>query len=147
MSELQDMLRVQARLRRKKSANALGDLFDNANKEIESLSEQLAKANEREKRLEKILQRYESEQLQPLKLRVRELEEFKSALAYSEETGFIDLNKFAIEKKIELLSEMVSSASIYLFKHDKLDIRANHLDMLLKNFCNYHREQLRKDQE
>lgn len=57
------------------------------------------------------------------------------------------LNKFAIEKKIDLLSEMVSSASDYMFNHDKLDIRANHLDMLLKNFCNYHREQLRKEQE
>ena len=44
-------------------------------KEIESLREQLAKANKRENRLEKILQRYESEQLQPLKLRVKELEE------------------------------------------------------------------------
>ena len=56
------------------------------------------------------------------------------------------LNKFAIEKKIDLLGVMVSSASNYLFYHDKLDIRANHLDMLLKNFCNYHREQLRKEQ-
>ncbi|QGZ13128.1 hypothetical protein [Alteromonas phage XX1924] len=43
-------------------------------KEIESLRTQLAKANERVSRLEKILQRYESEQLQPLKLRVKELE-------------------------------------------------------------------------
>ncbi len=43
-------------------------------KKIDRLEQQLAKANEREKRLEKILQRYESEQLQPLKLRVKELE-------------------------------------------------------------------------
>ena len=103
MRELQDMLRVQARLHRKQGANALGYLLENAGKEIESLSEQLAKANEsalfykeqyektdrectklamreskaneREKRLEKILQRYESEQLQPLKQRVKELEQ------------------------------------------------------------------------
>lgn len=47
MSELQDMLRVQVRLHRKQGANALGDLFDNASKEIEQLTEQLANANER----------------------------------------------------------------------------------------------------
>ncbi|MCH2058171.1 MAG: hypothetical protein MK214_16455 [Thalassotalea sp.] len=46
MSELQDMLRVQARLHRKQGANALGDLFENANGEIETLRTQLAKANE-----------------------------------------------------------------------------------------------------
>lgn len=44
MRELQDMLRVQARLHRKQGANALGCLFENAGKEIGSLSEQLAKA-------------------------------------------------------------------------------------------------------
>ncbi len=38
------------------------------------LTDEIEKANEREKRLEKILQRYESEQLQPLKQRVKELE-------------------------------------------------------------------------
>lgn len=66
MSELQDMLRVQARLHRKQGANALGDLFENALNEIELLKktynqlfdavqgerEQLAKANERVKELE-----------------------------------------------------------------------------------------------
>lgn len=52
MSELQDILRVQARLHRKQGANALGDLFDNASKEIEQLTEQLAKANESVKELE-----------------------------------------------------------------------------------------------
>jgi len=46
VSELQDMLRVQARLHRKQGANALGDLFENANGEIETLRTQLAKANE-----------------------------------------------------------------------------------------------------
>ncbi|MEC9061514.1 MAG: hypothetical protein VYC55_07895 [Pseudomonadota bacterium] len=48
MSKLQDMLRVQARLHKKKGANALGNLFKNASDEIESLRTQLAKANERE---------------------------------------------------------------------------------------------------
>lgn len=56
MSELQEMLCVQARLHRKQGANALGDLFENAGKEIESLSEQLAKANERIAELECQLQ-------------------------------------------------------------------------------------------
>lgn len=46
MSELQDMLRVQARLHRKQGAVALADLFGNARKEIEQLREQLAKDNE-----------------------------------------------------------------------------------------------------
>ncbi len=55
MRELQDMLRVQARLHRKQGANALGYLLENAGKEIESLSEQLAKANERVDGLEKAL--------------------------------------------------------------------------------------------
>lgn len=66
MSDLQDMLRVQARLHRKQGANALGDLFENALNEIELLKktynqlfdavqserEQLAKANERVTELE-----------------------------------------------------------------------------------------------
>lgn len=66
MSELLDMLRVQARLHRKQGANALGDLFESASNEIELLKktynqlfdavqserEQLAKANERVKELE-----------------------------------------------------------------------------------------------
>lgn len=52
-------------------------------KENLELTEQLAKANER----------------------VAELE-FKGSLAYSEETGFIDLNKFAIEQKAEILDSL-----------------------------------------
>lgn len=55
MSNLQDMLRVQARLHRKQGANALGDLFENAGKEIEQLAEQLAKANERVEELQDAL--------------------------------------------------------------------------------------------
>jgi len=41
VSELQDMLRVQARLHRKQGANALGDLFQSAALEIEILTERL----------------------------------------------------------------------------------------------------------
>ena len=42
MNELQNMLRVQARLHRKQGANALGDLFENAFKEIEQLEQRNA---------------------------------------------------------------------------------------------------------
>lgn len=66
MSELQDMLRVQARLHRKQGANALGQLFESAIEEIQLLKKtynqlfdafqdcqgELAKANERVKELE-----------------------------------------------------------------------------------------------
>lgn len=61
MSELQDMLRVQARLHREQGANALGQLFESAIEEIQLLNKtynqlfdafqdcqgELAKANER----------------------------------------------------------------------------------------------------
>ena len=50
MSELQDMLRVQARLHRKQGANALGDLFDNASKEIEQLEQRCAELEKENKR-------------------------------------------------------------------------------------------------
>ena len=66
MSELQDMLRVQARLHRKQGANALGQLFESAIEEIQLLNKtynqlfdafqdcqgELAKANERVEGLE-----------------------------------------------------------------------------------------------
>ena len=66
MSELQDMLRVQARLHRKQGANALGQLFESAIEEIKLLKKtynklfdafqdcqgELAKANERVRELE-----------------------------------------------------------------------------------------------
>ncbi|MGE6417991.1 hypothetical protein ACQKDY_09705 [Alteromonas macleodii] len=55
MTELQDMLRVQARLHREQGANALGDLFENANGEIETLRTQLAKANARVEELQEAL--------------------------------------------------------------------------------------------
>ncbi|MEM7419916.1 MAG: hypothetical protein AAF364_09320 [Pseudomonadota bacterium] len=69
MSELLDMLRVQARLHRKQGANALGQLFESAIEEIKLLKKtynqlfdafqdcqgELAKANERVAELEKEL--------------------------------------------------------------------------------------------
>lgn len=67
MNELQDMLRVQARLHRKQGANALGQLFESAIEEIQLLNKtynqlfdafqdcqgELAKANERVAELER----------------------------------------------------------------------------------------------
>ena len=67
MSDLQDMLRVQARLHRKQGANALGQPFESAIEEIQLLNKtynqlfdafqdcqgELAKANERVSELEK----------------------------------------------------------------------------------------------
>lgn len=67
MTELQDMLRVQARLHRKQGANALGQLFESAIEEIKLLKKtynqlfdafqdcqvELAKANERVEELER----------------------------------------------------------------------------------------------
>jgi len=55
VDDLQDMLRVQARLHRRQGAVALADLFGNARSEIETLRTQLAKANERVKELEEEL--------------------------------------------------------------------------------------------
>lgn len=68
MSDLQDMLRVQARLHRKQGANALGQLFESAIEEIQLLNKtynqlfdafqdcqgELAKANERARELEEV---------------------------------------------------------------------------------------------
>lgn len=68
---------------------------------IDKLEKQLAKANEREKRLEKILQRYESEQLQPLKLRVKELERKVEAERFKKEE-FVRWVDNLIEEQKEL---------------------------------------------
>jgi len=68
VSDLQDMLRVQARLHRKQGANALGQLFESAIEEIQLLNKtynqlfdafqdcqgELAKANERARELEEV---------------------------------------------------------------------------------------------
>ena len=102
MSDLQDMLRVQARLHRKQGANALGDLFENANGEIETLRTQLVKANERVKELEQINLELAANveaccELTEIDMgaaidRIFEIDNTESKAL---------LNKFAIEKKIE----------------------------------------------
>ena len=114
------------------------DLHELMGKYASYLEGELAEANERVKGLEAELDFRDS--------KIIDLQHQVGTLEFNRVTPK-DLNKFAIEKKIDLLSKMVSSASDYMFNHDKLDIRANHLDMLLKNFCNYHIEQLRKEQE
>lgn len=104
MSELQDMLRVQARLHRKQGANALGDLFENALNEIELLKKtynQLFDAVQSER-----------EQLAKANERVRELERQKEILEYynGDVNALIDkfLPKFAIEKQLSVLDKVES---------------------------------------
>jgi len=84
------------------------------NAAIENMQQKLAKANER----------------------VRELEGLGSSLAYSEETGFIDLNKFAIENQIEGAQYVI----------DALSSRGM-MDSLSGFIINAAVEQLRKEQE
>jgi len=129
------------------------DLLELMSDYASHLEGQLAKANEREKRLEKILQRYESEQLQPLKLRVKELErESQEDLSIIESiaNGLSEkpvslckgvmqgrkpfLNKFAIEQKIE-------GAKFYGEQVQKLGF--NSVSKFTESVC----EQLRKEQE
>jgi seryl-tRNA synthetase len=107
MSELQDMLCVQARLHKKQGANALGDLFENASKEITRLQErnaELEKENKRESmelrsRLGSALGRnseYNSaienmqQQLAKANERVKELELVIVAITHADETGYVD---------------------------------------------------------
>lgn len=119
----------------------------------------LTKANERVNRLEKILQRYESEQLQPLKLRVRELEnaildacstyhfepdlsqptsllkellEINSKWVLDQEISS-DAARFALEQKIEVLQELA----------DEDESGTRHVYYLALSKI----EQLRKEQE
>ena len=119
----------------------------------------LTKANERVNRLEKILQRYESEQLQPLKLRVRELEnaildacstyhfepdlsqptsllkellEINSTWVLDQEISS-DAARFALEQKIEVLQELA----------DEDESGTRHVYYLALSKI----EQLRKEQE
>lgn len=84
-----------------------GDFVDI--EDYEELKKQLAKANER----------------------VAELE-FKGSLAYSEETGFIDLNKFAIEKKIEALEFILGRVEPVTVSHVVKDHIVHRIKQLRK---------------
>ncbi len=156
MDDLQDMLRVQARLHRRQGAVALADLFGNARGEIETLRTQLAKANEDYKVLFSAFQNCHDE-LVDANERLKELEQINLELAANVEAcceltemdmvAAIDrlfeidnteskelLNKFAIEKKIEGAYAVISL----------LDETKDSKTILMAN--NYVREQLRKEQ-
>lgn len=139
MSKLQDMLRVQARLHRKQGANALGDLFDNSSKEIESLSEKLAKANESALFYK---EQYEKTDRECTKLamreskvneRVKELEYYNVALANESHNKSVEIDflnaraKDLKEKNVQLRNKVgISSADIQLEMNNK-----NHRNKIL----------------
>lgn len=137
--------------------------------ELLNVYTKLAKANERENRLEKILQRYESEQLQPLKQRVKELESaiLDSCSTYHFEPDLSqpvsslnelliinskwtldpeissDASKFATEKKIEGVNQFCATLSTW---EDVHPIGANYVTSLSSHRDSFN-EQLRKEQE
>ena len=167
MSELQDMLRVQARLHRKQGANALGDLFQSAALEIEILTErlenpqglqelicveqmkeislpeihranqklheQLAKANERVRDLEKDLTVSNGFIAKKMPIVFAISGKNKGAKLVYEEAVKV-LNKFAIEKKIEAYKLVLNEYG-----------RSMHPDH--KSSLGFLIEQLRKEQE
>lgn len=175
MSDLQDMLRVQARLHREQGANALGDLFENAAKEINQYESALkewiektewvqnsANANElgvhRADALSLRISDLKS-QLAKANERVKSLEQTNLELAANVESccELVDmdmgaaierlfeidnteskalLNKFAIEKKVEMVEEIIN------------DCQSSSLDgVILFGGVKAKLEQLRKEQD
>lgn len=153
MSELQDMLRVQARLHRKQGANALGDLFQSAALEIEILTERLENPQGlqelicveqmKEISLPEIHRANQKlhEQLAKANERVKELEakENLTILTNHEATLNSDygkkwLNKFALEQQIEGIESSIAYAEGKSHFVDVSDLQ----DYI---------EQLRKEQE
>lgn len=116
MSELQDMLRVQARLHRKQGANALGQLFESAIEEIQLLKktynqlfdafqnchDELVDANERVRDLEKDLTVSNGFIAKKMPIVFAISGKNKGAKLVYEEAVKV-LNKFAIEKKQEAI--------------------------------------------
>ena len=144
MRELQDMLRVQARLHRKQGANALGDLFDNANEEIGSLKELLAKANERVSELEK---QFETQMTNDFVTttdqakRIDELEKYNLDLANESHN-----KSLAIERANKRVKELEIKSQILLIENDFM--RGFILDDYSVNpiWLDEQLEQLRKEQ-
>ncbi len=153
MSELQDMLRVQARLHRKQGANALGDLFQSAALEIEILTERLENPQGlqelicveqmKEISLPEIHRANQKlhEQLAKANERVKELEakENLTILTNHEATLNSDygkkwLNKFALEQQIEGIESSIAYAEGKSHFVDVSDLQ-------------YYIEQLRKEQD
>lgn len=120
MSELQDMLRVQARLHRKQGANALGQLFESAIEEIQLLNknynqlfdafqnchDELVDANERVKELEQ-----ENKEFTMLIANLVRRADVKIDLLQNPtyEKASEQLNKFAIEQRQEAVEEYKKS--------------------------------------
>jgi len=121
VSDLQDMLRVQARLHRKQGANALGQLFESAIEEIQLLNKtynqlfdafqdcqgELAKANESVKELEEDLAVSNGFIAKKMPIVFAISGKNRGAKLVYEEAVKV-LNKFAIEKKIDVLDEVES---------------------------------------
>lgn len=149
MSELQDMLRVQARLHRKQGANALGDLFQSAALEIEILTERLEKPQGlqelicveqmKEISLPEIHRANQKlhEQLAKANERVKESNKALAGMFwYFNPDGSKyplaekALNKFAIEKQLETAKKCAFGSTGWVLEHIK-----------------FLEEQLRKEQE
>lgn len=136
MSDLQDMLRVQARLHRKQGANALGQLFESDIEEIQLLNKtynqlfdafqdcqgELAKANERVTELEQELKESDDDLYvtqQQSSNYESALEEIQAIFVDSDSCPLFEpfnpknlsawLNKFAIDKKAEGVKGFVKS--------------------------------------
>ena len=140
MSELQDMLRVQARLPRKQGANALGQLFESAIEEIQLLKKtynqlfdafqdcqgELAKANEL---------------ADELLARVGEAEARLASAAITGKGSYPSdaLKKFALKKKFEALSDLLTDHEIMFDSENvgvhsqKIKSQIERLDEAIKN--------------
>ena len=158
MSELQDMLRGQARLHRKQGAVALGQLFESAIEEIQLLKKtynqlfdafqdcqgELAKANERVKELSELCASHEKDMFRQCVFMEKVAEKLEQHREWQATAKVLRrptresqqaLNKFAIEKKIEGAYSVISL----------LDPTKDSKAILMAN--KYIREQLHKEQE
>tara|TARA_Y100001973_G_C5205526_1_gene341221 strand:+ start:3251 stop:3718 length:468 start_codon:yes stop_codon:yes gene_type:complete len=153
VSELQDMLRVQARLHRKQGANAIGQLFESALEEIQILNknynqlfdafqnchDELVDANERVKELENAIldvcsaYYFEPDLSQPVSS-LNELLIINSKWTLDPEISS-DSAKFAIDKKIEALEFILGRVEPVTVSH------------VVKYHIVYCIEQLRKEKD
>lgn len=154
MSDLQDMLRVQARLHRKQGANALGQPFESAIEEIQLLNKtynqlfdafqdcqgELAKANERVKELDQ-----ENKEFAMLIANLVRRADVKIDLLQNPtyEKASEQLNKFAIEKKIEGVNNFCATLQGY---EDVQPIGANYVTSVASHRDSF-TEKLRKVQD
>ena len=151
MSELQDMLRVQARLHRKQGANALGQLFESAIEEIQLLNknynqlfdafqnchDELVDANERVKELEQ-----ENKKFTMLIANLVRRADVKIDLLQNPtyEKASEQLNKFAIEQQRKGIED-------YKKSDEFCRLLDSHFNSGKVYGHNEYYEQLRKEQE